>query len=85
MLFEGQRPAEQLRQQCVAQGGKGAGLLGVAVDAVEHRRRHFGERLDQRGRRNDDLHIEHALGADALVAASGAGDEGSVTMAKADD
>ena len=36
MGFRAQLPAQQLRQQRVAQGGEGAGLFGVAVNDDLH-------------------------------------------------
>ena len=77
-----QLPAQQLRQQRVAQCGEGAGLIGIAVDAVEHRFRDRRETFDQWRRWNDDVHVQHTLRPDALMAASGAGDERAVNAGK---
>ena len=44
--FDGQLPAQQLRQQRVAQGGEGAGLVEVGADLAEQR---FDELVERGG------------------------------------
>lgn len=43
-------------------------MVYVAVELVEHQLGQDREGTDQRWRRNDDLHIEHAFWAYALMA-----------------
>ena len=70
--FQFQLPAQQLRQQRVAQGGEGSGFGGVGFYLRHQRGGEFVEAAGDVGRRDGEPEVVEALGRDALATA-GAG------------